>query len=134
MEVLLADILATILTSVPLLAEKTRQRKEEENQRRIEENRRHEEAQRQKLEDNRWHRFMEIAHQWRDAEIASSFIATLKQLPVDGAQQAGAKTMDEWMQWAEMQLLSRNPLNKGAKEIWDSVSKTTAYTYRNQDS
>ncbi len=129
MEALLADIVATILASVPLLVEKTKQRKEDERQRQIEANRRYEEEQRQKLENHRWRRFMEMAHQWKEAEVASGFIAALKQLSVDEAQQAGDKTMAEWMTWAEQQLVSRNPLNKGAERIWDSVSKVTTWTY-----
>lgn len=131
MEVLLADIVATILASVPLLVEKTRQRKEDERQRQIEANRRYEEEQRQKLENHRWRRFMEMAHQWKEAEVASGFIAALKQLSVDDAQQAGDKTMAEWMAWAEQQLISRNPLNKGVERIWGSVSKVTTWTYNN---
>lgn len=106
MEILLADIVATILASVPLLVEKTKQHKEGERQRQIEANRRYEEEQRQKLENHRWRRFMEMAHQWREAEVASGFIAALKQLPMDEAQPTGDKTMAEWMVWAEEQLYS----------------------------
>jgi hypothetical protein len=132
MEALLADIVATILASVPLLVEKTKQRKEDERQRQIESHRRYEEEQRQKLENHRWRRFMEMADKWREAEIASGFIAALKQLPVDEAQKAGDKTMAEWMTWAQQQLISRNPLNEGAERIWDSVSKVATWTYNDR--
>jgi|GEM_PF-2930760 len=71
---------------------------------------------------------MEMAHKWREAEVASGFIAALKQLPADDAQQAGNKTMAEWTAWAEGQLVSRNPLHKGAEGVWDSVSKVTTWT------
>ncbi len=132
MEVLLADIVATILASVPLLVEKAKQRQEEELQRQIESNRRYEEEQRQKLENHRWRRFMEMAQQWREAEVASGFITALKQLPMDEAAKFGGKDMAEWTAWAEEQLISRNPLNKGAERIWDSVSKVTTWTYNDR--
>ena len=131
MEVLLADIMATILASVPLLVEKTKQRQEEERQRQIESNRRYEEEQRQKLENHRWRRFMEMAQQWREAEVASGFIAVLKQLPMDEATKLGDKDMAEWMAWAEDQLVSRNPINKGSEKVFASVAKVDTWSYSN---
>jgi hypothetical protein len=80
----------------------------------------------------RWCRFMEMAHQWRDTEIASGFIAALKQLPMDEATKLGDKDMGEWIRWAEQQLVSRNPLNKGIEQVLDSVSKVTTWTYHNR--
>ncbi len=121
--------MATILASVPLLVERTRQRHDEARQRQIEEKLRYEEEQRQKLENYRWRRLMEMANKWREAEIARGFIAALKQLSVDQNHQAGDKTMVEWIAWAEGQLASRNPLNKGPESIWGSISKVTPWTY-----
>lgn len=54
---------------------------------------------------------------------------TAVQLPVDTTQQAGDKTMANWMAWAEEQLIKRNPVNKGAEQVWDSLSKVTSWTY-----
>ncbi|PZP84651.1 MAG: hypothetical protein DI582_08220 [Azospirillum brasilense] len=56
-----------------------------------------------------------MAHQWREVDIASGFIAAFKQLPIDGAQQAGDKTMAEWIAWAEQQLVSRSPSQQGCR-------------------
>jgi hypothetical protein len=132
MEVLLADIVATILASIPLLVEKTRQREEEEHQRQIASRNRYEEEQRQKLEDYRWRHFMEMAHQWRDTEIASGLIAALKQLPMGEATKLDDKDMGEWITWAEGQVISRNPLNRGVEQVLDSVSKVTTWTYNDR--
>ena len=129
MEVLLADIVATMLASVPLLVERTKQRQEEERQRQIESHNRYEEEQRQKLENHRWRRFMEMAHKWREAEVASGFIEALKQLPTDENKAIGDKSMHEWMRWAEEQVISRNPLNSGSEKIFNSVAKVSAWTY-----
>jgi hypothetical protein len=129
MESQLADIVATILASVPLLAEKTKQRKEEEEKRQLESRRRYEEEQSKKLENYRWRRFMEMATQWRDTQIAGNFIAALKNMPTDETRKFGDKDMAEWINWAEEQLVSRNPLNNGTEEVWDSVSKVNTWTY-----
>ena len=72
---------------------------------------------------------MEMAHQWRDTEIASGFIAALKQLPMDEATKLGDKDMSEWIAWAEEQLVLRNPLNKGSEKILGSVAQVTTWTY-----
>lgn len=132
MEVLLADIVATIIASIPLLVAKTKQREEEEHQRQIASRKRYEQEQRQKLENHRWRRFMEMASKWRETEVAAGFIAALKQLPVDRTLQAGDRTMADWMAWAEEQLIKRNPLTEGAEQVWDSVSKVTSWTYHDR--
>lgn len=68
---------------------------------------------------------MEMASQWREAEVAASFIVVLKQLPIDGTLQVGDKTMADWVAWAEEQLLKRNPINKGAEHICRSRHANT---------
>ena len=56
MESMLADIVAVFVTAAPLLAERTKQRQEEERQRHLAEQRRYDEERRQKTERNRWRR------------------------------------------------------------------------------
>jgi hypothetical protein len=39
---------------------------------------RYEEEQKRKKDDNRWQRFVEIAQEWKEAELARQFIVALK--------------------------------------------------------
>jgi hypothetical protein len=127
MEVLLPDIVATFVAAVPLLVKQRHQREEEERRRRIAERERYEEQQRLKLDANRWQRFVELAHQWRDAEIARGFIARLKHLDYDEDEEIAGNRLREWLAWAEEHAQSTDPLNHGLDGIFASVGDVTAW-------
>lgn len=129
MEVLLPEIVATFVTGGPLLVKQRHQREEEGRRRRIAERERYEEQQRLKLDTNRWWRFVEIAHQWRDAEIARSFVAQLERLDCDHDEEVSGNTLRDWMAWAEEHTRSTDPLNRGLPAIFASVGEVTAWSY-----
>jgi hypothetical protein len=130
MEMLLPDIVATFVAAGPLLVEQRRQREEAEHQRRIAEQKRYEEEQRRKRDNNRWRRFMDIAHQWRDAEIARGFLDALKKTRADLDREVDGRSVRDWITWAEERLRSADPLNNGAEAILNSVASVTEWTYR----
>lgn len=130
MESLLADIAAVFMAAGPLLVDRRRQREEEERQRRLAEQKRYEEEQRRKRDDNRWRRFVDIAHQWQDAKLARDFLDALKQMAMDQGQMAGDRSLDEWIAWAEERLKAADPLNHGAGAIFNSVSSVNEWNYR----
>jgi hypothetical protein len=74
----LGDILAGLLLAGPLLVQQRRERDEAEKQRREEERRRYEAAERQRLDDNRWRRFTELAARWRQADEVRRFPGSLR--------------------------------------------------------
>lgn len=134
MEMMLPEIVATFVAAGPLLVKQRRQREEEERQRQIAERERYEEQQRRKLDDNRWRRFVEIAHQRRDAEIARAFVAQLERLEYDEDEEVAGSRLREWIAWAEEHARLTDPLNHGLDGIFASVGEVTAWTYESRSS
>lgn len=130
MEGLLPDIVATFVAAGPLLAERTRQRQEDERQRHIAEMQRHEEQQRRKQDDNRWRLFVELAQQWREIKVARAFLAALKRREIDPEKEIGDKTIAEWIKWAEDRVINQDPLNHGIEAVFAAVAKVNAWTHR----
>jgi hypothetical protein len=130
MENLLPDIVATIIAAGPLLVEQRRKREEAERQRRIAEQRRYEEQQRQKRENNRWRRFVDIAQDWRDLELARAFLTAVKKTEMDPEKEIGDRKLGEWLLWAEERISTIDPLSVGAEAIFDSVESVNEWTYR----
>lgn len=130
METLLPEITTIFVAAGPLLAEQKRYREREEQQRRIAEQKRYEEEQRRKLDANRWRRFVEIAHQWRDAEIARAFVAQLKRLDFDEDEEVAESRLGDWVTWAEEHAESADPMNRRIGRIFGSVGKVTTWSYR----
>jgi hypothetical protein len=130
METLLPEIVATFVAAGPLLVEQRCQREKAERQRQIAERQRYEEQQRRKLDANRWRHFVEIAHQWRDAEIARAFVAQLKRLDYDEDEEIAGNRLSDWIIWAEEHAHSTDPLNHGVEGIFNSVGKITTWSYR----
>lgn len=129
MEMLLPDIVATFAAAGPLLAEQRRQRDEVERQQRIAESKRYEEQKLVKLDENRWRRFVEVAHQWNDAEIARAFIAQVKRLNYDEDEYVAGNPLGAWLAWAEEHTCSADPLNHGLGGIFGSVGEVTAWSF-----
>jgi hypothetical protein len=129
LESLLPQIVATFISAGPKLAEQRRQREEERRQWELAEQQRREDQQRRKLDDNRWRRFVELAHQWRAAETARQFIDALKDAGIDPDQHIGDTRAADWIAWAEDRLLKMDPLERGTTDVFRMVAKTTAWTY-----
>lgn len=130
MHSLLPDIVATFVAAGPLLVEQRRQREEAERQRQIAERKRYEEQQRQKLDDNRWRRFVDFAQQRRDAEIARAFLEALKAANLDPKREVAGNSIANWIAWAECRLASADPLNSGIDAVFEAIAAVTSWTYR----
>lgn len=131
LETLAGEIAGTIIAAFPLLAAQTAQRRAAERERQIAEQHRQLEREKQKCEDNRWRRFVEIAHQWEDVSLARRFLEALKaeQRPPEDVQ-VGDRSLGNWIAWTEQQLAERDPLASGQKAIYGSVSAISSWTYR----
>jgi len=129
-EDLLPDVVATLIAAGPLLIEQRRQREEAERQRRIAEQRRYEEQQRRKRDNNRWRRFVDIAGDWRDLELARAFLTAVKQTEMDHEKEIGGRKLGEWLSWAEDRICTADPISAGAEALFDSVAAVTEWTYR----
>jgi len=130
LEDLLPDIITTIIAAGPLLVEQRRQRDEAERQRRIAEQQRYEEQQRRKRDNNRWRRFIDIAKDWRELELARAFLAAVKQAEIDREKEIGGRKLGEWLSWAEERISTTDPINAGAETIFNSVASVNEWTYR----
>jgi hypothetical protein len=130
MEDMLPDILATLIAAGPLLVEQRRKREEAERQRQIAEQRRYEEQQRRKRDNNRWRRFVDIAQDWRNLELARAFLTAVKQSEMDREEEIGGRKLGEWLSWAEDRISTSDPINAGAEAIFGSVAAVTEWTYR----
>ncbi len=130
----LPEIIATLIAAGPLLADETRRRHEAEQKFRLAEQRRYEEQQLRKRDENRWQRFVEIAHQWQSIETARKFLGSFRQQGVDLDDEIGGQPLREWVAWAEKKLESENPLLKGARGIFDSVASASEKTRNSERS
>jgi hypothetical protein len=129
MESLLPDLVATFVAAGPLLVEQRRQREEAERQRQIAERKRYEEQQRRKLDDNRWRRFVELAQQRRNAEIARAFLEALKATNFDPQREVAGNSIADWIAWVGGRLSDADPINHGADAIFEAIAKVTTWTY-----
>jgi|ERR1700730_1315893 hypothetical protein len=129
MESLLPDLVATFVAAGPLLVEQRRQREEAERQRQIAERKRYEEQQRRKLDDNRWRRFIELAQQRRNAEIARAFLEALKTTNFDPQREVAGNSIADWIAWVGGRLSDADPINYGADAIFEAIAKVTTWTY-----
>jgi hypothetical protein len=122
LEAMLPEIVATFLVLGDERAQQARRREEDarlwrERQRQLEL-----EQQRRQQDDNRWKRFVEIADDWRRAEVAREAIARLRQLvpdlnPIDGRSQA------EWLDWAEAKASECDLVSQGVGYVFADVAK-----------
>jgi hypothetical protein len=126
----LGDILAGLLLAGPLLVQQRREREEAERRRREEERRRYEEAERQRLDDNRWRRFAELATRWRQTDEARRFLAALEQHPDAAASLANGMPIADWLSWARGRLAAFDPMAAGPAGVFEDILKITSWTYR----
>jgi hypothetical protein len=130
MEALLPDIVAMFLTAGPVLAEQRAQREEAARLRHIAEMKRYEREKEEKLDNNRWRRFVEFAQAHRNTAVALDFLNALKTKNFDPTQEVAGNSLTDWIAWAEDHLVESDPLNSGPVAIFSTVSKMTEWTYR----
>ena len=126
----LASILQTMLAAFPLLERRRLEREVESRRYQLAEQRRREAEQERKREDGRWRRFLEFAGDWRDAELARSFLSALKAQPFEGEKLVAGRSLTDWLAWAETQASERDPLGDGAEPVFESIAEVNSWTYR----
>jgi hypothetical protein len=128
----LPNIIASLLLAGPILIERRRHREEEEKRRREEEHRRYEEQQRRRKDKNQWRRFVELAHLWREAEIARQFLAAIEAKPNIGDVRYDDRATQDWIEWARDHVLKHDPLMSGSESVFKDVANFGAWTYRDE--
>lgn len=129
MESLLPEIIAGVVTASQVLAERTKERQEQDRKWRIAEQQRREEEARRKEENNRRRRFIELARQWQDFKIAHEFLAALKALPTDLDKEVAGKSARDWLTWAEERLVAGDPAQRGVEGVFADVGEVKSWTY-----
>lgn len=130
MEGFIAEIAAILISAGPLLVEERQQREERERLERLENQRRYEEQQRLKTDRNRWRRFIEYAHRYRDIELARNFLATLEQPGWDLAETVSGRSVAEWLTWARNWIEKQDARNRGPASLFHEIAEVTSWTYR----
>lgn len=129
LEAMLPEIVATFLVLGPLLAERGRRRQEEARifaeRQRLEEL----ERQRRRQDDNRWARFVELAHGWKQAELARDFIAELRRLKAGGDVEIDGRSVADWLDWAEARADAADPLHRGLGDVFAETGEVSAWSY-----
>ena len=133
MEILLPDIIASFVVAGPFLTEQTKKRREIERQRHIAEQKRHEEQQQRRRDENRWRRFLEIAQQWKDAELAREFLLNVNKESLDFERDISGTSLGEWIAWAEQRVQEHDPLLGNVEEIFGLIASVTEWTHYGQD-
>jgi hypothetical protein len=127
---MLPNIVATFAAAIPLLVEQRRQRQEAEQRSREAQQRRFEEEQRRKLDDARWRKFLEFGNAMREASLGRELLARLVAQEPDRSTTVGADTLGDWIEWAEEQIDAKDPLRRGAAELFGEVARVNQWTYR----
>jgi hypothetical protein len=128
-ETQIGNIIAVLTVAAPIL-EKRRLEAEEAQRRRWEEEKRcREERERQDQDRNRWRRFVQFAKQWKDAQLAGSFLAELKRQSVDAEGEYGERPIAEWISWAEQCCDAFDPTHWNVGDIWTDLGAVTARDY-----
>ena len=123
------EIATTIIAAFPLMAEARVRREEAECLRRAEEQRRYELQQQQKLERNRFKRFVEHADHWREAQLARDFATAIRSTIQDPDTIIDGRPAHEWLTWAEDYAARLDPLSDPTG-IFQSVAQVHQWTYR----
>lgn len=129
-EAQLDDVIAGIMAAFPAL--ETLRREREEDRRRCEAaarvRREREDA--CKLDVARFRRLLELAADWREAEIARAFVAALREkLTSNDADISGTDTA-EWLDWAERKIERHDRLASDPASILQAIAEVTLWTYR----
>jgi hypothetical protein len=132
MEGTVGDILAALLLAGPLLAQRTREREEENRRRQEEEHRRRQEAERERQDDNRWRRFIELAEKCRQVHDVRQFLAMIEQHPEEAETHPDGKNTLHWLVWARERLAAWDPLRSGPRGVFEEILEVSALTYRDR--
>lgn len=112
------EIAATFLVLGPVLAERTRQRKEEARVH----------AERQGQDRKRWQRFVRIAQGWKVAELAREFIARLRKLDLPVSEPIDGRSLAEWLVWADARARAFDPVERGVDRVFADIGRIQSWS------
>lgn len=101
METLLPEIASAILTAAIARREWTQKLNREKEKSKVAEQARLERRRARLVDKNRWIRLLEIAQEWRDAQLVHQMLTTIEQNVTDPEQMIGEKSVGEWLSWAK---------------------------------
>lgn len=104
-------------------------REEAERLRIAEQQRQYELKQQQKLERNRFRRFIEHADHWREAQLAREFVAAIRATIKDPETVIEGRPAHEWLTWADDYAAQLDPLSNPSR-IFQSVAQVRNWTYQ----
>lgn len=122
----IAEIVASFLVAQPILAERRKQAEERERQHWEAERRRSEEAARKKRDHNRCLKFLDLAKQWRDVQLASEFLSILEERAAS-EKKFGKRSHAEWITWMRQRLEIYDPLTVAPEGIWQDIAAVTEW-------
>jgi hypothetical protein len=125
----IGEIIAVLTVAIQILEKRRLEAEAAERRRWQEEARRREERDRQARDRNRWRRFIELAKQWKDAQLAGCFLDELKRHPCDPEIKYGERTLAEWISWAEDHRNAFDPGRWSVGDIWGDIESVTALDY-----
>jgi len=74
-------------------------------------------------------KFAELAHAWRDRQVAREFLNALKGTIEPGVRLASS-SVDDWVASMEQALAETDPMARGAEFVFGQVADVHGWTYR----
>jgi hypothetical protein len=74
------------------------------------------------LEKARWRRFGDLAKSWKEGAVVHEFIAMLKTSAHDPRTIVGGRTIQEWLEWSELNWETKNPMAQGVEGLFRQIS------------
>lgn len=126
----LGDIIDGILAAFPALEERRREGEEAKRRRDQEAQERYLREEERKLDRARFRKLLELAGNWREAEVARAFVAALRAALPTGSPAIGGIETDQWIAWAERKIEAYDRLASEPGSVLEAIAAVTSTTYR----
>jgi hypothetical protein len=128
MEALLPEIVAVFIAAIPLMVSDRIEQEEKDREAQAAERKRHEEEQKRQLTLSRVRRFTELAHAWRDRQVAREFLNALRATIGPGVRLT-SENVEDWAALMERSLDETDPLARGAEFVFGKVAEAHGWSY-----
>jgi hypothetical protein len=129
-ETMLPGIVATFIAAIPFFVEEKRKHDEAAERRRQAEQRRAAEERRRRLDDAGWRKFLELAGEMKQTDLAREFLDRIKASRPSLTEEAGADAVADWLDWVEARIEATDALNRSAADLISDVAGTNVWDYR----
>ncbi|WP_417477268.1 hypothetical protein [Maricaulis sp.] len=126
MESQLSAIVATLLAAAPIIEARRKREAEERREREAQATRQREIERLQRIDDNRWRRFLELAAEWEDVQRAQAYLAA-----VSAAADIDDPDLTTLQDWVEQRADSVSPTSRGGSAILAELNAVNQWSYRN---